>query len=657
MAVNATEQAITTVENLSVRQFAPGAYGGVIGGNSLGFLLPARRDLIPAWGTRECDVMLRTMHYSQHNTLWSGAAKIWIEKLLSTPYEISGGRNKTFQYQDLFFESDFGEGYDFMMYKFWTDYLTLNRGAFLEKVAYGTPDTPIQEGARILGLNHLDALRMYFTGNREYPYLYMSEWGGKLHKMHYTRVIHLAESPSPDTLLFGMGKSALYDAISVANAQILLGRYQNELLSDAPPPGIVIFNNVKPDEVDTAMKQFEYDRIRDGQNTYRAPLRMSSLNPAEPATVTFVPLASTPQDFDYQKYVQIHVNMLALALQLDPQDIWPLQGQALGTGQQSKILALKQSNKGSGYVLTRTERVWNSQLLPRDLTWKYKAPNSEADQLVAQSAQTWLAALEPVTYLNANEKRGIVAAQVPAIADEIMDEDGQVRLFDADPKEPTQAIIAPDNAELTAPPAATPPPSEQNATATDAVQTKDYGGTEAAFVKAMQNALTAMVDKTITSAMARVRVRGLLKSFGTDAMGDGLEYGGVARSDMSADDQQTIARLLLDNGQYVNNVVEEAYSETGLRGSPETRAPLWTKSLIAFYQAGVSSADANGLYIWNYGATEHCDDCQRLNGQVHRWKDWTASGWMPQSNRLECGGWNCECKLTKAKGVRAMGRF
>lgn len=175
MAVNATEQAITTVENLSVRQFAPGAYGGVIGGNSLGFLLPARRDLIPAWGTRECDVMLRTMHYSQHNTLWSGAAKIWIEKLLSTPYEISGGRNKTFQYQDLFFESDFGEGYDFMMYKFWTDYLTLNRGAFLEKVAYGTPDTPIQEGARILGLNHLDALRMYFTGNREYPYLYMSE--------------------------------------------------------------------------------------------------------------------------------------------------------------------------------------------------------------------------------------------------------------------------------------------------------------------------------------------------------------------------------------------------------------------------------------------------------------------------------------------------
>lgn len=171
---DATEQAIVTNENYSVRQFSPNSWRGFIG-DSIGFMWNNNRDLLPAWGTTECDIALRVMHYRQQNALWGGAAKIWIEKVLGTPYEISGGRNLVFQWQDLFFESDFGEGYDYMMFKFLTDYLTLNRGGFLEKVSYGSPDTPLREGAKILGLNHLDALRILFTGNREWPYLYQSE--------------------------------------------------------------------------------------------------------------------------------------------------------------------------------------------------------------------------------------------------------------------------------------------------------------------------------------------------------------------------------------------------------------------------------------------------------------------------------------------------
>jgi hypothetical protein len=85
--------------------------------------------------------------------------------------------------------------------------------------------------------------------------------------------------------MFGMGKSALYDTLTVANAQILLGRHQNEMLNDLPPPGIVIFNNVKSDEVETAMQQFEYERVKDGQSVYRAPLQLTSKDLIAPATV------------------------------------------------------------------------------------------------------------------------------------------------------------------------------------------------------------------------------------------------------------------------------------------------------------------------------------------------------------------------------------
>lgn len=404
MADSAIEQDIVKNSEYSVRQFAPGTYAGFIG-DSMGFLWPSHAELLPRYGSFQCDVALRALHYSQHNTIWGGAVNIWNQKVLGVPYEISGGRNKVFQWQDLFGESDIGEGYDFMMSKFNVDYLTLNRGAFLELVSYGDPDTPIQEGAKILGVNHLDALRIRFTGNREWPYLYLSEWSGGLHRMHYTRIIHLSQQPSPNTLLFGIGKSPLYDAISVVNAQILLGRHQNELLNDLPPPGLVIFNNIRPDQVEQAMRQFEYERIRDGQNMYRAPLSLNSLNPEQPASVTFVPLSTVPENFDYQKYMDIHVNALALCLQLDPQDIWPLAGQRLGSGMQSNILEAKTSAKGTGYFLTRLERMWNYKVLPRDLEWTYKAPNAQEDVQNATSAQLWINTLNTATFLSPDEKR------------------------------------------------------------------------------------------------------------------------------------------------------------------------------------------------------------------------------------------------------------
>ena len=84
-------QALVKNEQYSVRQFSPNSWGGFIG-DSLGWLWPSRADMLPAWGTTECDIALRVMHYTQHGALWGGAAQAWIEKFLSIPYEISGGR-------------------------------------------------------------------------------------------------------------------------------------------------------------------------------------------------------------------------------------------------------------------------------------------------------------------------------------------------------------------------------------------------------------------------------------------------------------------------------------------------------------------------------------------------------------------------------------
>jgi hypothetical protein len=657
MADTLNEQAIVKNEAYSVRQFSPNAWGGFVG-DAMGFLWPSRADLLPRWGTLECDIALRIMHYSQHNALWSGASKIWIEKLLGTPYEISGGRNLTLQWQDLFFESDFGEGYDTLMMKGLTDYLTLNRGMFIEKVSYGEPDTPIKEGAKILGLNHLDALRIYFTGNREWPYIYQSEWGGGLHRMHYTRIIHLAESPSPDTLWFGMGKSALYDALTVANAQILLGRHQNEMLNDLPPPGIVIFNNVKADEVETAMKQFEYERVRDGQSVYRAPLSLSSKDPSQPATVTFVPMSTVPEGFDYSKYMEVHVNLLALTLQLDPQDIWPLASRAMGSGMQSGILAQKAASKGPGYILTRLTRVWN-MVLPRPLEWEYKAQNEAQGKETADIAKVWTDMLKEVTYMSDDEKRQLAANQIPAFADVLQDENGEIRLFDADPKTVEQAIIATDTTQIAPTPAAPDVTANSN---TDAVMvdnatqappvTKAIDDTESAFISEIQAAMQDGVDRTVTKASTAARIRGAISRYGKLAYQDGLEDGGVDSSDLDDDDLRLIADYNVWDSVYVTDLVNEIYSEAGMSETPETRAPKWVSTLNRYYYGGIASADKNGMYIFTGDdGKENCDTCASLKGVKHRMKWWIENELRPglDHESFDCGSWpgNCNHYLEK----------
>lgn len=649
-------QALVKNEQYSVRQFAPDSWGGFIG-DSLGFLWPSRADMLPAWGSVECDIALRVLHYTQHNALWGGAAQAWIEKFLSIPYEISGGRNLTYQWQDIFFESEFGQGYDELVGKGLVDYLTLNRGWFMELVSYGDPSEPLREGAKILGINHLDALRIIITGNLEWPYLYQSEWGGGLHKLHRTRVVRIVRQPSPNTLMFGMGKSALYDALTVANSEILLGRQENELLNDLPPPGIVIFNNVKSEEVTTAMNQFEYERIRDGQNVYRAPLRLSSKDPNSPASVTFVPMSTTPQGFDKEKYTAIHVNMLALVLGLDPQDIWPLQSSAMGSGEQSKILAAKTDIKGPGQMATRLTRKWNV-VLPRPLEWKYKAQNAAQDKETATLAAMWSTVANQATYMTDDEKRQLIANQVEAFADVLIDESGQVRLYDADPKQPAQIIVANDV-------------TEQDTSATDAenitansdneevvdnqpiakTHLKGIDATNEAFINELAVIIQDGLDGVMTKAGAAARIRGAIQRYGKLAYQDGLEDGGVSGSELDEDDKLKIADLAVYDSQYVTNLVGEIFDGSFV-GTALDRARKWQGTTDEFYYAGIESADKNGMYIFTGNdGQESCATCRSLIGQKHRMKWWREHELRPgvDHDSFDCKGYNCQHYLERVR--------
>jgi hypothetical protein len=646
--------AIIENERYSIREFASGTYGGLVG-DGFGLWFPGESGLLSAWGTYACDRELRAFHYMLHNQLWSGAHDIYQQKVLSTPFEISGGRNLTFKWQDIFLESEFGQGYDELLAPCLTDYLTLNRGMFIEIVSYGDPDTPLKDGARVLGLNHLDALRIVFTGNLEYPFIYYSEETNKAHRLHRTRVIHLTHSPSPDTRMFGMGRSPLYSALSSVNAQILLGRHQNEMLNDLPPPGLIIFTNVKGEDVRNAMTMFEAQRRKEGQSVYRAPMQIEGKDPAQPVTVTFTPLSQVPEDFDRQKYMEIDVNLMALNTQLDPQDLWPLTGQQLGTGTQSKVLANKTQVKGPGYLLTRLERKFNS-ITPRPLEFKYKAQNAEQDRETADIAKTWTDTINAATYLSDVEKRQMAANQIPAFGDVLFDEAGNVRLPDDDPKTPAQETAINEVEDTTLDDtvqADTATDPAEDTTADDVAQlSKEYDATKTAFTSDIAAILQDAADGGVSKAAFSARMRSTINTYGKAAYLDGLETGGVKAADYDDTDSSNVADLLAYNSQYVTDLAKTIYAEDGtVVGGADFKASLWgNKTLNDFYYKGIESADKNGLYKFGgKDGQESCKDCKSLKGEVHRMSWYVKNRKRPgvDTDNFECGGWQCEHELEK----------
>lgn len=156
---------------------------------------------------------------------------------------------------------------------------------------------------------------------------------------------------------------------------------------------------------------------------------------------------------------------------------------------------------------------------------------------------------------------------------------------------------------------------------------------------------------------------GLLQSSGLKAFQDGLREGGV--NDAPDDsDLQEIQNIISDSIDYLDPLLQSAFNGDIAPDQVKIRAFMWSnKTLSQFHDAGRVSADKNAMYEWFLGPTaEHCDGshggvpCPRLAGQVHRFRDWYSRDLLPNSDRLDCKGFNCQCKLMRTSNP-AQGRF
>lgn len=644
------------VEQHSVVQHPPATLtpGGMVYG---AFVIGHMQDIIIPWGNPARQRQLRDLRHHAHNTLAVSAVSNLIRRFKQIDRELIGGKNLVRRFNAMLQESQFGEGEDEFWERFWWDYFLLDNGGFIEVIAPGASDTPINRAVE--GISALDSLRCYATGNPEHPVVYRDYQSGQLYQLHKTRVRRVVDGAGSDPRYRGLGLSFMSRAIAVARLQMRMSQHNDEKLSDLPPAGILTAQGFSETQLETALTKFYADQQATGNDYWRNIMRLASVNPEAQPKIDFFSFSNLPDNFDYKMYLEAHVNLMALALGDDPTELWTLTGGQIGTGAQSAIMHAKGKQRILGSMIKIATTVMNLHVLPPALERRWKPKDTQQSKDDAETADKWSSVADRLIkngVFNPPLAAQFLANTVSSISDVLLDEQGQVRLPDDDVKPAEQETIADDENDANQ---GEKPEDETLADDTDSdggLKQKDIQATRSTFEDAFADFLNNVPS---TRSRGRSVATAIVGRAIDNAYKDGLEQGGVDRAEASDEDRKEISGMQKEANRFIGSLLKKLYADELTPAQLQAKPADWfIGSVQPAYFAGLRSADRNGMYEWIRHAARHtevsCEDCLRLDGQIHRMKDWLRKNLLP--GKVKCVN-GCGCELVKKEGSRARGRY
>jgi ADP-ribosyltransferase exoenzyme len=420
-----------------------------------------RGSILPGRGTRDRLFALRNWYFADEQTNIRGAFSGIAKHGASLPWEITGddkpsdlfaglGQELGYTtptgveyYQTVLRQSNFGAGWGQLMTQVWNDFLRYDTGAYIEVIGRGDSWTPLN-GA-ITGLAHLDPLRCIPTGDPHFPVVYYDRWGG-LHVMHFTRVIMLQDMNDGDDLFPGWGDAALSRAISIAVREMWMTRYIQAYLDDEPAPGLDLIGGIVKGEFERAEQQYKQQQQMDTKPVWGKRMRYYTADPAIMPKIESVDFQKAPVSFDYRVYTDINIDILALAIGVDRQELMALASGSgvMGSEGQSIILHQKSKGKTIGFLITELERRFND-ILPDGFTFTFKPRDTQEARETAENANLWGDFVQKAKeFLTPEQAQILLSSQVEAVHDAISD---APRVNDVDiPLENTPVVAADDTA-------------------------------------------------------------------------------------------------------------------------------------------------------------------------------------------------------------------
>lgn len=431
-ANGAGEKATTppeTLRDLSIQQRVEENRGNFLSGM---FWFGGYDDECPEWWSEHRELYLSEFWQKPGNDILQGAIASMVKKFKSMTWTLEGPERVATRYQPVIAESEFGNGWNSLLTKTLTDYFTHDKGAFWELLGQGEPAGPIQ--GPVLGIAHLDASLCQLTGDPTYPVLFNNTKSGLSHKLHTTRVIHMVDMESPREAMNGVGFCAVSRVIASSMVLLKLNRYKNEKLSDLPPAGMLLLNNILPSQWEDTNKKYQRERRKLGQELWSNLLVLMGLDPAQPVTAEFLSFANLPDQFNELEATNIYVNIVALAFGIDVREFWPMSQGVLGTGKESEVQAQKAKGKGIGDIISTIERAINWKVLPEKVTFRFDFQDDEEDRRAAEinkeKTDTIMSMWQPGSFkdgieppVTRDEIRQMLANNVPYFLEEFLQVD------------------------------------------------------------------------------------------------------------------------------------------------------------------------------------------------------------------------------------------
>lgn len=337
-----------------------------------------RNDGLPMHPSQARDAYLRQTLYLPFHDFWSGAVSIAVVKMISKDFEITSDAPRLRQYaQDLHILADAGEGWISFLSKIVQDFLCTDNGAFVEIVRASKA-----AGSRILGIMHLDSLRVTRTGNGEIPAIYRDTLGVE-HELQAHQVMMFADMPSPAETHHGVGLCAASRAWGQIVKLEAIERYIYDKVSGKRSLSLEIVKGIADKDIrtaiDSAREMRKADSVLGKAYSYMGATIMAVLQDV-PLEHISIPFASLPDGFDRAKELSIALLAFANAIGLDPQDLEPLTGQAIGTGAQSQVLHEKAAGKGLAAFTKQWTHMDNEMLMPDAVTFAFKEKDLGQDK-------------------------------------------------------------------------------------------------------------------------------------------------------------------------------------------------------------------------------------------------------------------------------------
>lgn len=269
--------------------------------------------------------------------------------------------------------SQFGKGWLAAAEPFYEDLLTQDNGAFLEIIGDGQPDGPII-GAPI-AVRHLDSQRCMRTGDPIYPVVFMDEQGRRW-KMHWTRVIFMAQQPSSRSDMNGVGFCAVSRSLNIAQTLHDMINYKMERLGSRPVNKMLVGRGIKGEEIALAL-QAAMDKMDAADlSRYSKIVAIGSSN----TDIGIDEVNLTHMDpFDEEVGTRLGMYAIAAAFGMDISEIWVTSG-----GRQAQAEARIQNARSRGKLPAQVSAAlaaqFNLKFVPPHLYLEFDFQDDEEDQ-------------------------------------------------------------------------------------------------------------------------------------------------------------------------------------------------------------------------------------------------------------------------------------